>query len=268
MKMLDKLLLGRYLQGDSFIHRLDPRTKFLATFLFIIIVFLANNWLTYFILAIFTMIALLASKIPMSFFWNGVKPLLWVILFTVVLQMVFTTGGEVYVEWAFIKITSYGVINAIFIFLRFMFIIFISTLMTLTTPPLQIADAMELIMKPLGKIGVPVHEIALMLSIALRFVPTLMDEAQKIMNAQRARGVDFGEGNLFEQMKAIIPILIPLFVSSFNRAEDLATAMEARGYQGGTGRSKYRVLTYGKIDGIAATSLVILTIALVLLRVQ
>ena len=268
MKMLDKLLLGRYLQGDSFIHRLDPRTKFLATFLFIIIVFLANNWLTYFILAIFTMIALLASKIPISFFWNGVKPLLWVILFTVVLQMVFTTGGDVYVEWAFIKITSYGVINAIFIFLRFMFIIFISTLMTLTTPPLQIADAMESIMKPLGKIGVPVHEIALMLSIALRFVPTLMDEAQKIMNAQRARGVDFGEGNLFEQMKAIIPILIPLFVSSFNRAEDLATAMEARGYQGGTGRSKYRVLTYGKIDGIAATSLVILTIALVLFRGQ
>ena len=266
--MLDKLLLGRYLQGDSFIHRLDPRTKFLATFLFIIIVFLANNWLTYFILAIFTMIALLASKIPMSFFWNGVKPLLWVILFTVVLQMVFTTGGDVYVEWAFIKITSYGVINAIFIFLRFMFIIFISTLMTLTTPPLQIADAMESIMKPLGKIGVPVHEIALMLSIALRFVPTLMDEAQKIMNAQRARGVDFGEGNLFEQMKAIIPILIPLFVSSFNRAEDLATAMEARGYQGGTGRSKYRVLTYGKIDGIAATSLVILTIALVLFSGQ
>ena len=266
--MLDKLLLGRYLQGDSFIHRLDPRTKFLATFLFIIIVFLANNWLTYFILAIFTMIALLASKIPMSFFWNGVKPLLWVILFTVVLQMVFTTGGDVYVEWAFIKITSYGVINAIFIFLRFMFIIFISTLMTLTTPPLQIADAMESIMKPLGKIGVPVHEIALMLSIALRFVPTLMDEAQKIMNAQRARGVDFGEGNLIEQMKAIIPILIPLFVSSFNRAEDLATAMEARGYQGGTGRSKYRVLTYGKIDGIAATSLVILTIALVLFRGQ
>ncbi len=266
--MLDKLLLGRYLQGNSFIHRLDPRTKFLATFVFIIIVFLANNWLTYFILAVFTLIALFASKIPMSFFWNGVKPLLWVILFTVVLQMVFTTGGEVYIEWAFIKITSYGVINAIFIFLRFMFIIFISTLMTLTTPPLQIADAMESIMKPLGKIGVPVHEIALMLSIALRFVPTLMDEAQKIMNAQRARGVDFGEGNLFEQMKAIIPILIPLFVSSFNRAEDLATAMEARGYQGGTGRSKYRVLTYGKIDGIAATSLVGLAIALVLFRGQ
>ena len=250
--MLDKLLLGRYLQGDSFVHQLDPRTKFISTFVFIIIIFLANNWLTYLILAIFTLVALLASKIPMKFFWNGVKPLLWVILFTVVLQMLFTTGGDVYFEWGFIKITSFGVINAIYIFLRFVMIIFISTLMTLTTPPLQIADAMESIMKPLGKIGVPVHEIALMLSIALRFVPTLMDEAQKIMNAQRARGVDFGEGNLFEQMKAIIPILIPLFVSSFNRAEDLATAMEARGYQGGTGRTKYRVLTYGKKAGVTA----------------
>ena len=266
--MLDKLLLGRYLQGDSFVHQLDPRTKFISTFVFIIIIFLVNNWLTYLILAFFTLVALLASKIPMKFFWNGVKPLLWVILFTVVLQMLFTTGGDVYFEWGFIKVTSFGVINAIYIFLRFVLIIFISTLMTLTTPPLQIADAMESIMKPLGKIGVPVHEIALMLSIALRFVPTLMDEAQKIMNAQRARGVDFGEGNLFEQMKAIIPILIPLFVSSFNRAEDLATAMEARGYQVGTGRSKYRVLTYDKIDGIAATSLVILTIALVLFRGQ
>ena len=266
--MLDKLLLGRYLQGDSFVHQLDPRTKFISTFVFIIIIFLANNWLTYLILAIFTLVALLASKIPMKFFWNGVKPLLWVILFTVVLQMLFTSGGDVYFEWSFIKVTSFGVINAVYIFLRFVLIIFISTLMTLTTPPLQIADAMESIMKPLGKIGIPVHEIALMLSIALRFVPTLMDEAQKIMNAQRARGVDFGEGNLFEQMKAIIPILIPLFVSSFNRAEDLATAMEARGYQGGNGRTKYRVLTYGKKDGVTALTLVVLTIALVVFRGQ
>ena len=266
--MLDKLLLGRYLQGDSFVHQLDPRTKFISTFVFIIIIFLANNWLTYLILAIFTLVALLASKIPMKFFWNGVKPLLWVILFTVVLQMLFTTGGDVYFEWSFIKITSFGVINAIYIFLRFVLIIFISTLMTLTTPPLQIADAMESIMKPLGKIGVPVHEIALMLSIALRFVPTLMDEAQKIMNAQRARGVDFGEGNVIQKVKAMIPILIPLFATSLKRADSLATAMEARGYQGGTGRTKYRVLTYGKKDGITALTLVVLTIALVVFRGQ
>lgn len=264
--MLDKLLLGRYLQGDSWIHRLDPRTKLLGTFAFIFIIFLADNWMTYGILVAFTFAALLASTIPMKFFWNGVKPLLWVILFTVALQMLFTSGGDVYFQWGFVQITSFGVINSIYIFLRFVLIIFISTLMTLTTPPLQIADAIEAVMKPLEYLKVPVHEIALMLSIALRFVPTLMDEAQKIMNAQRARGVDFGEGNLFEQMKAIIPILIPLFVSSLNRAEELATAMEARGYQGSVGRSKYRVLHYQLQDGVAALLFVLLTVALVFLR--
>lgn len=264
--MLDKLLLGRYLKGDSWIHKLDPRTKLIGTFAYIVVIFLANNWMTYGLLVLFTLGALLASKIPMKFFWNGVKPLLWVILFTVVLQMLFTTGGDVYFEWGVIRVTSFGVINSIYIFLRFVLIIFISTLMTLTTPPLQIADAIEAVMKPLEVVHVPVHEIALMLSIALRFVPTLMDEAQKIMNAQRARGVDFGEGNLFEQMKAIIPILIPLFVSSFNRAEELATAMEARGYQGGEGRSKYRVLHYEARDGVVALCFVVLTVALILLR--
>ena len=264
--MLDKLLLGRYLQGDSFVHQLDPRTKFISTFVFIIIIFLANNWLTYLILAIFTLVALLASKIPMKFFWNGVKPLLWVILFTVVLQMLFTTGGDVYFEWSFIKVTSFGVINAVYIFLRFVLIIFISTLMTLTTPPLQIADAMESIMKPLGKIGVPVHEIALMLSIALRFVPTLMDEAQNIMNAQRARGVDFGEGNVIQKVKAMIPILIPLFDTSLKRADSLATAMEARGYQGGNGRSQYRQLNWMNRDSIALLFVCVLGAILFLLK--
>lgn len=264
--MLDKLLLGRYLKGDSWIHKLDPRTKLIGTFAYIVVIFLANNWMTYGLLVLFTFAALLASKIPMKFFWNGVKPLLWVILFTVVLQMLFTTGGDVYFEWGVIRVTSFGVINSLYIFLRFVLIIFISTLMTLTTPPLQIADAIEAVMKPLEVVHVPVHEIALMLSIALRFVPTLMDEAQKIMNAQRARGVDFGEGNLFEQMKAIIPILIPLFVSSFNRAEELATAMEVRGYQGGEGRSKYRVLHYEARDGVGTLCFVVLTVALILLR--
>lgn len=265
--MLDKLLLGRYLQGDSWIHRLDPRTKLLGTFAFIFIIFLADNWMTYSLLVVFTFAALWASKIPMKFFWNGVKPLLWVILFTVALQMLFTSGGDIYFQWGFLQITSFGVINSIYIFLRFVLIIFISTLMTLTTPPLQIADAIEAVMKPLEYLKVPVHEIALMLSIALRFVPTLMDEAQKIMNAQRARGVDFGEGNLFEQMKAIIPILIPLFVSSLNRAEELATAMEARGYQGSVGRSKYRVLQYQMCDAVAAMLFIMLTVALFILRV-
>ena len=212
------------------------------------------------------MIALLLSKIPLGFFWKGIKPLIWVILFTVALQILFTSGGEVYFQWGFIQVTSEGIINAVFIFLRFVLIISFSTLLTLTTAPLQLTDAIEAVMKSLAVVKFPVHEVALMLSIALRFVPTLMDEAQKIMNAQRARGVDFGEGNFFEQMKAIIPILIPLFVSSLNRAEDLATAMEARGYQGGDGRSKYRVLNYEMRDAIAGLSLVVVTILLFVLK--
>lgn len=265
-QVLDKLILGRYLQGDSWIHKLDPRTKLIGTFAFVLVIFLANNWITYGLLIAYTLIALLLSKIPLGFFWKGIKPLIWVILFTVALQILFTSGGDVYFQWGFIQVTSEGIINAIFIFLRFVLIISFSTLLTLTTPPLQLTDAIEAVMRPLAVVKFPVHEVALMLSIALRFVPTLMDEAQKIMNAQRARGVDFGEGNLFEQMKAIIPILIPLFVSSLNRAEDLATAMEARGYQGGDGRSKYRVLNYEMRDAIAGLSLVAVTILLFVLK--
>ena len=265
-QVLDKLILGRYLQGDSWIHKLDPRTKLIGTFVFVLVIFLANNWVTYDLLIGYTLIALLLSKIPLGFFWKGIKPLIWVILFTVALQILFTSGGDVYFQWGFIQVTSEGIINAVFIFLRFVLIISFSTLLTLTTAPLQLTDAIEAVMKPLAVVKFPVHEVALMLSIALRFVPTLMDEAQKIMNAQRARGVDFGEGNLFEQMKAIIPILIPLFVSSLNRAEDLATAMEARGYQGGDGRSKYRVLNYEMRDAIAGLSLVVVTILLFVLK--
>ena len=264
--MLDKLILGRYLQGDSWIHKLDPRTKLIGTFAFVLVIFLANNWVTYGLLIAYTLIALLLSKIPLGFFWKGIKPLIWVILFTVALQILFTSGGDVYFQWGFIQVTSEGIINAVFIFLRFVLIISFSTLLTLTTAPLQLTDAIEAVMKPLAVVKFPVHEVALMLSIALRFVPTLMDEAQKIMNAQRARGVAFGAGNLFEQMKAIIPILIPLFVSSLNRAEDLATAMEARGYQGGDGRSKYRVLNYEMRDAIAGLSLVAVTILLFVLK--
>lgn len=264
--MLDKLLFGRYLQGDSFIHKLDPRTKLSITFLFILVIFLANNWITYGILTLFTFSVLLLSKIPMKFFINSMKPLIWVISFTVLLQIFFTTGGTVYFQWGIFTVTEFGIINGIFIFLRFMLIIFVSTLLTLTTPPLSLTDAIEALLNPLKKINVPVHQLALMLSIALRFVPTLMDEAQKIMNAQRSRGVDFGEGNIFQQMRAIIPILVPLFVSSFNRAEELAIAMEARGYQGGEGRTKFRILTWHKRDGLAFTVFALMTVLLVVTK--
>ena len=208
----------------------------------------------------------MVSKIKLSFFLKGVRPLLWLILFTVLLQIFFTRGGTVYWQWGFLSLTKFGLLNGAYIFMRFVLIIFMSTLLTLTTPPLSLADAIESILKPLKVIHFPVYEVALMLSIALRFVPTLMDETTKIMNAQRARGVDFGEGSLLQQMKAIVPILIPLFVSSFNRADDLATAMEARGYQGGEGRSKYRVLKWQTRDTLAFVAMAVLTIGLVILR--
>lgn len=264
--MMDKLIFGRYIPGDSWIHRLDPRAKLLGSMYFIGIIFLANNWQTYALLFLFTMFVIQLSKIKLSFFINGVKPLIWLILFTVILQVLFTGGGTVYFSFGPITISQEGLLNGVFIFCRFVLIIFMSTLLTLTTMPLSLTDAIEFLLRPLIALKVPVYEIALMLSIALRFVPTLMDETEKIMNAQRARGVDFGEGNLFQQMKAIVPLLIPLFVSSFNRAEELATAMEARGYQGGEGRTKYRLLKWEMRDTLVIVGYALLTVALVFLK--
>lgn len=264
--MTNKLIFGRYIPGNSFIHTLDPRTKLIASFYYILIIFLANNWQTYLLLAVFTFLAILLSKINLAFFVRGIRPLLWLIIFTVSLQILFTRGGTTYWEWGIFSLTFNGIANGLLIFCRFVLIIFMSTLLTLTTSPLALADAIEYLLRPLKVIRFPVHEVSLMLSIALRFVPTLMDETEKIMNAQRARGVDFGEGSLIQKMKAVIPLLIPLFVSSFNRAEDLATAMEARGYQGGEGRTRYRILYWHKNDLVVLLFFVLLTVGLFILR--
>ncbi|KRM71423.1 energy-coupling factor transporter transmembrane component T family protein [Lacticaseibacillus brantae] len=263
---MNKLLLGRYVPGDSWVHHLDPRTKLLASFYYIGIIFLANNWQTYLLMFIVTLFIIYLSKINISFFLRGVRPLIWLILFTVTLQILFSRGGTVYFHWGWFWLTEYGLINGAYIFMRFVLIIFMSTLLTLTTQPLSLADAVESLLKPLKLLHFPVVELALVLQIALRFVPTLMDQTTKIMNAQRARGVDFGTGNIFQQMKAVVPLLIPLFVSSFTTAEDLATAMESRGYQGGDNRTKFRVLKYHNSDIIAGVFMVALTVALVLLK--
>ena len=212
---MDKLILGRYVPGKSLIHHLDPRSKLLAMILYIVIVFWANNVVTNIIMVAFTLIVVLLSKIKLSFFLKGVRPMIGIILFTTLFQMFFTQGGQTYFQFAFLKITSYGFSQAVLIFMRFVLIIFFSTLLTLTTTPLSLADAVESLLKPFVRFKVPAHEIGLMLSLSLRFVPTLMDDTTRIMKAQRARGVDFGEGNLIQKVKSIIPILIPLFASSF-----------------------------------------------------
>ncbi|WP_423188322.1 energy-coupling factor transporter transmembrane component T family protein [Alkalibacterium sp. f15] len=264
--MMDKLIFGRYIPGDSLIHRLDPRTKLIGAISFIIIIFLANNWISYLALIVFVLTAVKLSGINPKFFINGVKPLIWLILFTVILQILFTSGQTIWFRFGPIIISQEGLLNGVYIFFRFVLIIFMSTILTLTTMPLSLTDAIEFLLRPLNAVKVPVHEIALMLSIALRFVPTLMDETEKIMNAQRARGIDFGEGNIYEQMKSIVPLLIPLFVSSFNRAEELATAMEARGYKGGEGRTKYRQLSWETRDTSVIVAFGVLSVVLFLLR--
>lgn len=263
---MDKLILGRYIPGNSIIHRLDPRSKLLAMIIYIIIIFWANNVVTNLLLLAFTLILIFLSQIKWSFFFNGVKPMIGIILFTTLFQVFFTQGGSVFVQLGIIKITSLGLSQAILIFMRFVLIIFFSTLLTLTTTPLSLSDAVEALLKPLVRFKVPAHEIGLMLSLSLRFVPTLMDDTTRIMNAQKARGVDFGEGNLIQKVKSIIPILIPLFASSFKRADALAIAMEARGYQGGDSRTKYRLLSWQLKDTLAIILVVILGIFLFYLK--
>lgn len=261
---MDKLIMGRYIPGDSIIHRLDPRSKLLVMIAFVFVIFLATDWLGYALLVAYTFLAVALTKIPVTYFLRGLRPMIGLILFTVIFQMLFTPGTHVLFSLWIINISTESIINAIYIFFRFVLIIFMSTILTLTTAPLTLADGIETGLSPLKKIKLPVHELGLMLSISLRFIPTLMDDTTMIMNAQRARGMDFGEGNLIQKIRSVIPILIPLFVSSFRRADDLAVAMEARGYQGGDGRTKYRVLKWTKNDTMLVLSLVFIAILLVL----
>ena len=263
---MSKILIGRYVAGDSIIYRMDPRGKLLATILFILFVFLANNPVSYVIVTIFSFVAIAATKLKPKIFWDGVKPLIWLILFTSFLQLFFTVGGTVYWQWTIFALSSYGITNAVFIFIRFTVIILISTVMTVTTKPLEIADAIEWLLKPLKIVRVPVDKIALVMSIALRFVPTLFDETLKIMNAQRSRGADFNNGGLITRAKAITPLLVPLFINSLETAIDLSTAMESRGYRGDQGRTKFRVLRWSYLDLINLAYFILLLILLLVFR--
>ena len=263
---MSKIIVGRYIPGNSLIYKMDARGKLLVTILYIFIIFLANNWASYAIIVLFTLAAVVATKIKIKVFWDGVKPLIGLILFTSILQLFFTTGGTVYWRWGIFTLSSYGITNSIFVFIRFTLIILISTVMTVTTMPLEIASAMEWLLTPLKLIHVPVDKLALVMSIALRFVPTLFDETLKIMNAQRSRGADFNSGGIIKRIKSIAPLLVPLFISSLETAIDLSTAMESRGYRGSEGRTSYRVLRWSKYDLINLGYLVVLTVLLLVFR--
>jgi energy-coupling factor transport system permease protein len=264
--MMEKMIFGRYVPADSSIHKLDPRSKLIIIFLFVCVIFLANNGITYALIAIYTFMMLGLSRIPVRFLYAGLKPVIWLVLFTLVLQLFFTKSGNLLYELGPIKIYDEGVKQGIFISLRFFFLILMTSLLTLTTTPIEITDGLETLLNPLKKVRFPVHEMALMMSISLRFIPTLMEETDKIMKAQIARGVEFNSGPIKDRIKAVIPLLIPLFVSAFKRAEELAIAMEARGYRGGEGRTKYRQLSWSVPDSLQIVILAILTILLLLFR--
>ena len=264
--MMDKMILGRYVPAESILHRMDPRSKLMIIFLFVIIVFLANNVLTYGILLAYTLIMISLSKIPIRFILNGLIPVLWLVGFTLIIHLLFTREGELIVNLGWFKIYEEGLRQGVFISLRFFLLILVTSLLTLTTTPIEITDGIEYLLAPLKKIKFPVHELALMMSISLRFIPTLMQETDIIMKAQTARGVDFSGGPIKDRLKAIIPLLIPLFISSFKRAEELAVAMEARGYRGGEGRTKYRLLSWGFSDSAMILFLMAVTALLIIFR--
>ncbi len=247
--MLTDMTLGQYYPGDSFLHRMDPRAKILCTLIFIIAIFLANNPFSYLLVAAFTLGAISVSGVPYKLVWRAVKPLWFILLFTLAIH-VFTTPGTELFSWKFIHISEEGIRNGVEMTLRLVFLIAFTSLLTYTTSPIVLTDGIEALLMPFKRIGVPAHELAMMMSIALRFIPTLIEETDKIMNAQKARGAQLDNGKMTERIKALVPVLVPLFISAFRRADELAMAMECRCYRGGDGRTRLKVLRCEKQDYI------------------
>lgn len=248
--MLRDITLGQYYQVDSCIHRLDPRVKLSATVCYIVSLFIVDNFIGYGIAALFLLLVIKLSKVPFRFMVRGMKAIVFLLIIAVVFNL-FLTPGEVVVSFWKLQITKEGIRLAAFMAIRLVFLIMGSSVMTLTTTPNQLTDGLEKLLKPLRVFKVPVHEIAMMMSIALRFIPILLEETDKIMKAQIARGADFESGNLIKKAKSLVPLLVPLFISAFRRANDLATAMEARCYRGGEMRTKMKPLIYKKADVIS-----------------
>lgn len=248
--MLRDITLGQYYQTESVIHRLDPRVKLVTTIVFIISLFLFDGILGYALAAVFLAMTIKLSKVPFKFMVKGMKAIVFLLLITVIFNMFLTPGEPIFTVWK-ITLTKEGVRLAVYMAIRLCMLVIGSSIMTLTTTPNQLTDGLEKLLNPLKKIKLPVHEIAMMMSIALRFIPILLEETDKIMKAQIARGADFESGNLMKKAKSMVPLLVPLFISAFRRANDLAMAMEARCYRGGEHRTKMKPLQYTRIDACA-----------------
>ncbi|HBG37983.1 MAG TPA: transporter [Clostridiaceae bacterium] len=264
--MIKDITVGQYLPGDSFVHKMDPRIKILISFVYMIVLFIVNNFTGYIYITAFTIISILISQIPLKYILKGIRPLLWIIIFTAVLNIILTPGDKVYFQKGFIIITDKGLYLAAFMVLRLVFLIIGTSLLTLTTSPIDLTDGIESLLSPFKRFHLPAHELAMMMTIALRFIPTLLDETDRIMKAQMARGADFESGNLINRAKNLIPILVPLFISAFKRADELAVAMEARCYRGGEGRTRLKQLKITRVDYIASAVTAALVVVSVISR--
>ena len=264
--MIKDITIGQYIPGESFVHKLDPRFKILISILFIVDLFLVNNFKGYLFIIIFILATILTANLSFKYIYNGLKPILVLLLITAVLNIFMTTGGKLIWSWGFIKVYEEGLKTAAFMIVRLVFLITGTSILTLTTSPIELTDGIENLLNPFKRIGVPAHELAMMMTIALRFIPTLMDETDKIMKAQMARGADFESGNLISRAKSLIPILVPLFISSFRRADELAMAMESRCYKGGEGRTRMKQLKITKKDYIASLAFSLLFVVTIVSR--
>ena len=253
--MLKDITLGQYFPGNTIVHRLDPRTKLLCVILYIVALFNAKSVLTYALVAAVLTVCILTSKVHYKALTRGLKPVYIIVAFTAIMNLFFTGGTPVADVWLLRHITFEGIRSAIAMVLRIIMLIMGTFLLTYTTSPISLTDGLERLLSPLKKLKLPIHELAMMMSIALRFIPTLIEETDKIMSAQKARGADFESGNIFQRAKALVPVLVPLFISAFRRADELACAMECRLYHGGEHRTRLHSLRYGKVDawgGLAA----------------
>ena len=263
--MIRDITIGQYYPSGSKLHSLDPRVKIVCTLLYLIFLFLFDNILGYLVATVFLVFVIRSSKVPFKYIVRGLKPVIMLLMVTVLFNLFLNKTGDVLVTFWIFQITTEGLKTAVFMAIRLIYLILGSSIMTFTTTPNALTDGIEKLLWPLRKIKVPVHEIAMMMSIALRFIPILLEETDKIMKAQIARGADLESGNLIQKAKAMIPILVPLFVSAFRRANDLAMAMEARCYRGGEGRTKMKPLVYTKNDYVAYAITIFYVVAAVII---
>ena len=264
--MVRDITLGQYMPGNSKIHRLDARSKILLLIAYIVFIFVAKNYMSLMLITMASLLVVLMTKVKFSMYLKSMKVILFVVVLTGILNLFYGTGNVLW-EWGWIRITDGGINNAIFVTIRIATLVIISSILTFTTSPSDLTDALERLMKPLTIFHVKVHEIAMMMTIALRFIPVLLEETDKIMNAQKARGADMESGGIIKRIKALIPVLIPLFVSSFRRANDLAMAMECRCYNGGKGRTRMKQLHFTRLDLIGLIFSVVVFVGVVLCNI-